>query len=125
MAKKILLYGGKVKGKCIGAFIRDDFEFQIVKPGIDIQGRNRTRWTQIVWSGVPVWEMKLDVPLTAALEKFNILWEQYFKDKPDFALKVLESEKADRERHFQDGVKGEVVAPAPLDGANEGTRYPG
>lgn len=82
-------------------------------------------WTQLVWRGVPVWEQKMRTELPNFLEVFNTHWDKAFKDNPEFALKVLEAEVRDRERHFQDGVKGNVVAPASIDGPNEPTRYAG
>lgn len=125
MSDRIPLFAGKVKAKRIGSFVREGFDFDVVRPGVDIQGRNRKTWTQIVWGGYPVWEFKKDASLVPVIERFALLWDACFKDKPDLARKVMQAEIDDRVRHFQDGVKGELIAPASMDGPEDGTRYPG
>lgn len=106
------LYGGKASGKLIGSLKKGPLEFQIISPGLDIQGRNRLTWTQFCYEGVPVWETKLSSTLKAAIERFDGKWAESFGEKYEYAKKVIEAEVKSRKISFKDGIAGEAPAPS-------------
>lgn len=112
---RIFLFDGKVKAHKVGGFMKEGFAFDIVRPGVDIQGRNRLTWTQIIWKGIPVWEMKTSNDLPTVMEKFNSNWGMWFGENKALALKAMEAEVADRRDRFQDGTSGVEIAPNSQD----------
>lgn len=121
---KILLYNGKTSARKISSIVRDGFDFDIVNPGVDIQGRNRITWTQFVWKGTPIWETKMECDLSTAVEIFNTEWSDVFAGKIDLARRMLELESTHRNERFQDGTSGNEVAASHEDGPVEKS-YPG
>lgn len=120
----IPLYDGALQANQVGRFARGGATFDIIRPGYDAQGRRRTTWTQFVFEGVPVFEVKRKVNLDVAMEIFDELWAEHIKDEHDLLLQALNSTRKDRLSKFRDGRTGESPAPAlTVDGREEGKRY--
>lgn len=127
----ILLYDGAIRANSIGCFIRAGVSFEIVRPGYDAQGRRRISWTQFVWEGVPVFEVKKRAELSDAMDHFDAMWDEHIydkkagKDDADLLMRALNATKNERMSKFRDGRTGESPAPAlSVDGRGEGKRYP-
>lgn len=127
MSKKTIpLYGGAIRAHKLGAFVRGGETFHVIRPGYDIQGQRRIKWTQFVHEDVPIFQVKLDVGLDAAMEAFDKAFEAVFAG-PDLAKlpRALESAKAEHRRKFKDGVSGLEAAPSvTADPAGPGSVYP-
>lgn len=121
----VSLYGGKTKANSIGSFMKEGFAFDIIRPGLDAQGRKRLAWTQFVFEGVPVFEVKIKVDLKGAMKKFDELWGQHIGEDRALAKAALERAKQDRTSKFQDGVTGESAAPAVSQDGRTGKIYSG
>lgn len=119
------LYGGALKANKIGAFVLGGETFHIIRPGYDSQGRRQPRWTQFVHEDVPVYQVKMDVDLDAALERFETAFKAVFGDDRALLARALDGAKASHRERFMDGRTGVEPAPtATRDGVNEGRRYP-
>ena len=120
-----LLYGGALKANKVGAFVMGGETFHIIKPGYDSQGRRQTRWTQFVHEDVPVYQVKMDVDLDAALDRFEAAFKSAIGEDRVLLGKALAGSKASHRARFMDGATG--LEPAPTvtrDGKKEGRRYP-
>lgn len=123
MKSKIVLYEGKAQGNGIGGFTHKGFYFDIIRPGLDAQGRKRLTWTQFIYDGIPVFEVKITTDLPTAMKKFDELWGKHIGDDLDLARKALERSKIDRISKFKDGVTGESAAPSVVPDGREGKIY--
>lgn len=121
----IELYGGQLTGNNIGSICKGKLNFDVIRPGYDAQGRKRLAWTQFIYDGIPVFEVKIKTDLPIALKKFDELWEQHIGNDHALALKALERCKIDRISKFRDGKTGESAAPSVVqDGRPDGKIYP-
>lgn len=122
----IPLYGGQINANRIGTFTRAGVAFDIIRPGYDSQGRRRIAWTQFVYQGVPVYEVKLRADTTEAMKRFDQEWRRAIEGENAWKLiPALEACIKDRRAKFRDGVTGETPAPAlAVDGRGDGKRYP-
>lgn len=121
----IPLYDGALRGNKVGSIVKGPRTFDIIRPGYDAQGRRRTKWTQIVHDGVPIFEMKVRTDMNAVLDRFDQLWGRFIgPDDCDLADRALAGVKRERTSKFRDGRTG--VEPAPsvaIDGRGDGQRY--
>ena len=126
MSRKVWpLYGGAIKGNKIGAFVMGGETFHVVRPGFDVQGRKRTAWTQVCHDDIPVYTVKMDVPLDAVIAKFEREFDATVRGDPAILARALEMSKTEHRRKFKDGVSGVEPAPAlTRDGRGDGARYP-
>lgn len=115
---------GEINASTAGAFLHHQHSFHVIRPGYDAQGRRRQGWTQIVYKDVPIWEWKLEAPLTDVIGQFKKLWKESIGGDRTLASKALRmTMKARREKH-RDGVSGETPAKAlTVDGRGQGSRY--
>ncbi|USN16230.1 hypothetical protein PAPPERLAPAPP_04890 [Brevundimonas phage vB_BpoS-Papperlapapp] len=119
------LYAGALKANKIGAFVMGGETFHIIKPGYDSQGRRQTRWTQFVHEDVPIYQVKMDVDLDVAMDRFEAAFKTAIGEDRDLLAKALAGAKASHRARFMDGKTG--VEPAPTttqDGVHAGRRYP-
>lgn len=120
----IPIYDGALQANRIGAFTRCGATFDIVRPGYDAQGRRRHTWTQFVFEGVPVFEVKKQVQLDAAMDQFDALWKQHIGADCDLLRRALQAARNERLAKFRDGRTGESPAPAvSVDGREDGKSY--
>lgn len=116
------LYAGALQANEVGAFLKGGFEFAVIHPGYDAQGRRRTGWTQVVHEDVPIWEWKVQAPVKVALIQFDKAWEAC--GRPEVMAKALQQCKDARRACFQDGKAGESPAPSiTRDGRGAGKTY--
>jgi len=133
----IPVYDGEIRGNRVGRFLRAGITFDIIRPGYDAQGRRRHTWTQFLYEGVPVFEVRKLSEIDAAMDQFDDLWDEHIKvgaatgalglDAYDYDLltRALDVTKRGRLARFRDGRTGESPAPAySVDGRGEGKRYP-
>ncbi|UTC28999.1 hypothetical protein MARCHEWKA_04870 [Brevundimonas phage vB_BpoS-Marchewka] len=119
------LYDGALKANKIGAFVLGGETFHIIKPGYDSQGRRQPRWTQFVHEDVPVYQVKMDVDLDVAMDRFETAFKASIGDDRALLTKALAGAKASHRARFMDGKTGVEPAPtATQDGVNTGRRYP-
>lgn len=125
---RIKLFSGHPRGEIdayvAGAFLHANRSFYVIRPGYDAQGRRRQGWTQVVFEDVPIWEWKLEAPLSDVIGQFKKLWKANIGGDRPLANKALKMTlQARREKH-RDGVSGEAPAKAlTIDGRGHGSRY--
>lgn len=119
------LYDGAIKANKIGAFMMGGETFHIVRPGYDSQGRRQPRWTQFVHEDIPVYQVKLEVDLDTAMDRFEAHFKATIGEDRDLLARALAGSKSSHRARFKDGKTGVEMAPtATQDGINEGLRYP-
>jgi hypothetical protein len=128
--KRLKLYSnhpqGEINASVAGAFIHAKKSFYVIRPGYDAQGRRRENWTQIVFEDVPIWEWKLEAPMSDVIAKFKSLWKSEIGlggDSRVLANKSLRMTLTARRASFRDGTSGESPAVSlTRDGRGQGTR---
>lgn len=125
----LLLYpehaNGSIRANRIGAFVRGDKTFDIIRPGFDAQGRKRGSWTQVVHEGVPVYEVKVQTGLANVIAQFDQQWDRTIGADDELLGRALQAVKRERTTRYRDGESGESPAPAlSRDGRGQGRRYP-
>ncbi len=123
--KAIPIYGGQIKAHWVGAMVRGDQPFEVIRPGYDAQGKRRLTWTQFVHDDIPIYEVKVNIGLREACQKFTDEFRRFGLDQnPALLARALEQTKSGRRRRFKDGVSGEAPAPTTSqDGKREGVRH--
>lgn len=126
-AKSIPLYDGAIKAHKVGGFIMGGEMFHIIRPGYDVQGQRRIKWTQFVHEDVPIFQVKTDMRLEDAIAHFTAQFDKTFSGDALAKLpRALKNSKAEHRRKFRDGVTGvEPAATTTLDGPAEGVVYTG
>jgi hypothetical protein len=118
------LFDGSIKAVRIGSFVRHGFQFEVIRPGYDWQGRRRTAWTQIAHEGVPIFDIKTHMEAGNAIALFDQEWTKSIGRNKKLAKNALKRCKAMRMRCFRDGVTGESPAPSiSHDGRGHGATY--
>lgn len=108
----IPLYDGAIEAHLVGSFIKDGFCFDVIRPGFDAQGRKRQLWTQIVYQGVPIFEVKVQAKLPQVIETFETRWAEVFEGyEPQEIEPALQGTVRERTTRFKDGVSGETTGP--------------
>lgn len=119
------IYGGALKANKIGSFVLGGETFHIIRPGYDSQGRRRTTWTQFVHEDIPIYQIKMDVDLDVAIERFEAAFKVAIGEDRALLLEALKGSKASHRARFMDGETGQEPAPtATQDGVKVGRRYP-
>lgn len=109
---RIPLYNGAVLACWHGSFILGGQVFDVIRPGIDIQGQTKHHWVQIVHGGIPVYTMARGRDIPEAIRRFEARFKTTFgKAKPSAVETALRSVKAEHLQKFQDGQSG--LEPAP------------
>lgn len=116
---------GDVEAHLVGQFLIDGHSIEVIRPGYDSQGRRRKVWTQFVWNGVPIYEVKVQCKLAHAIERFELNWARAFDEStPDEIKAALEGARRERTRKFRDGRSGETPAPSiTLDGPTGAAQF--
>lgn len=121
----IPLYDGAIKANRVGSFQKDGHSFDVIRPGYDSQGRRRTSWTQFVYRGYPIFEVKVHADLARAIKQFEDRWAQSVTPNPELFEQGMRNAIAERKSKFKDGKSGFEPAPAlRVDGRPDGTRRP-
>jgi hypothetical protein len=124
LSATVPLYGGVIQGHKVGSFLKGGEAFQVVSPGYCIQGKRRGTWTQVVHEDIPVFTVKMDVPLTKVMEQFDRRWDSVIGKDRELMQRALAACKAEHRRKFRDGASGEEPAPTiSRDGRATGPRY--
>ncbi len=119
------IYNGSIQANRVGAFVKQGMAFDVIRPGYCIQGTRRPTWTQVVFQGVPVFEIKTSVSLTAALDRFDRQWDSILGGDADLAGRALAACRKSRLEKFRDGVTAETFAPSVTQhGKGQGLVYP-
>jgi hypothetical protein len=122
---QIKIYDGSIKANKIGSIVRGGITFEIIRPGYNDQGRQMVGWTQFVFKGVPVFEVKRAAELKDAIKKFDDNWDKHIASNEAILAKALEACVKSRRKLFKDGVTGEAPAPSlEVEGLESGTNYP-
>lgn len=117
------LYAGAIKANKVGAFVMGGETFHIIRPGYDSQGRRQPRWTQFVHEDIPIYQVKMDVDLDTAMDRFEAAFKTTIGDDRSLLAKALAGAKASHRARFMDSETG--LEPAPTtsqDGPGQGRR---
>lgn len=109
---EIELYDGALKAHRAASFVKDGFYIEVVRPGYDSQGRRRNSWTQFSHEGIPIYEVRTQMPMRDAITRFDELWDDYFAANPGLLTDALEGVKRERRRAFKAKYSGVPPAPA-------------
>lgn len=122
---QLSIYNEAIRANRVGAFIKNGLAFDVIRPGYCIQGTRRPTWTQVVYDGVPVFEIKTNVSLMTAMERFDRHWDSIVGTDQGLAVRALAACRKARLERFRDGVTAETFAPSVTQhGKGEGLVYP-
>ncbi len=128
MNAPLTLFPGHERGELIAnkvsAFLlAGRFPVEVIRPGYDSQGNKRERWTQFVVEGVPIAEVKVEVPLRTAIDKLHEMMAP-IKDDRDLIGRGIEACRRQRIERWRDGVSGVETAPSiNIDGHGPAEQY--
>lgn len=119
---KVPVYDGALKGNFVGGFIKDGYDIQVIRPGLDSQGKRRPAWTQFLIDTIPIFETKLQQPIRDAVATFEAKWDQSLGSlDPEQLAAAVKSALGERRRKFDPDKE-----PAPgitVDGATTKQGY--
>lgn len=119
----IKLYDGSIVANRAARYSKAGLNFDIISPGYDVQGNKRETWTQFVYKGVPVFEIKLRVKVLQAIAQFDKLWDKHITTQKHVREALSQCMSA-RQKRFKDGKSGVEPAPAlTVDGRPDPLEY--